>query len=104
MDISPAIGNSICDRYNSDNVVCPPKLKHGLFTTATVDNMDHNPSSAAAQGLYMELNSYFTVSAFNQVKAWNRKIKYINKQYPEKKRNHKAFARVIQCCCSSCSL
>ena len=28
--------------------VCPPSLRKGLFTTAQVDNIDHNPSSSTA--------------------------------------------------------
>ena len=31
------------------DVVCPPKLRQGLFTTGAVDNIDHNPSSATAK-------------------------------------------------------
>ncbi len=27
----------------------PPKLRHGLFTTGAVDNIDHYPSSATAK-------------------------------------------------------
>lgn len=30
-------------------MVCPSKLRKGLFTTAAVDNIDHNPSSTSAQ-------------------------------------------------------
>ena len=32
-----------------EEVVCPPKLRHGLFTTGAVDNSDHNHSSATAK-------------------------------------------------------
>ena len=32
-----------------EDVVCPPKLHQGLFTTGAVDNIDHNPSSATAK-------------------------------------------------------
>ncbi|KAK3104423.1 hypothetical protein FSP39_001776 [Pinctada imbricata] len=50
MDISTAMGNSICERFHVENVVCPAQLRHDLFTTAAVDNIDHNPSSTTAQG------------------------------------------------------
>ena len=33
----------------SEGLVCPPVLKKGLFTTAAVDNIDHNPSSTTAK-------------------------------------------------------
>ena len=34
--------------YQEQGVVCPPTLRKGLFTTAAIDNIDHNPSSATA--------------------------------------------------------
>ena len=42
---SSECGNKICYHYQQENVVCPPQLKGDLFTTAEVDNIDHNPSS-----------------------------------------------------------
>ena len=45
-------GNSVCARFESEGVVCPPKLLKGVFTTAAVDNIDHNPSSVTAQGAF----------------------------------------------------
>lgn len=32
--------------------MCPPKLHKSVFTTAAVDNIDHNPNSATAQGTF----------------------------------------------------
>ena len=32
-----------------EKTVCPPKFKGKLFTTAAIDNIDHNPSSTTAQ-------------------------------------------------------
>ena len=46
------MGNKVRARYESEGVVCPPKLKKNLFTTAAVDNIDHNPSSTTAQGAF----------------------------------------------------
>lgn len=47
--IITAKANSVCEMYHSDGVVCPPKMCKGLFTTAAVDNIDHNPSSTTAK-------------------------------------------------------
>ena len=52
MSISTQISNSVLERYERDGVVCPPKLRKGLFTTAAVDNIDHNPSSTTSQGSF----------------------------------------------------
>ena len=49
LDISTELGNKICYHYEAEQAVCPPKLKSHLFTTAAVDNIDHNPSSVSAQ-------------------------------------------------------
>ena len=38
-----------CTRFEADNVVCPPKMRRVHFTTGAVDNVDHNPTSAAAR-------------------------------------------------------
>lgn len=48
LDISTELGNKICHQYEVEQAVCPPQLKGGLFTTAAVDNIDHNPSSISA--------------------------------------------------------
>lgn len=49
MDIERAIAVKVCDKYKEDNCVCPPNLKYGLFTTAAIDNIDHNPTSTSAK-------------------------------------------------------
>ena len=46
--ISAELGDQICQYYKMEKAVVPPKLKGGLFTTAAVDNIDHNPSSTSA--------------------------------------------------------
>ena len=50
MSISLAI--SAAELYESKGVVCPLVLRKNLFTTAAVDNLDHNPSSTTAQGAF----------------------------------------------------
>ena len=48
MEISTA-GNKVLEHYRANNVVCPPSLKFGFFTTAAVDNIDHDPSSKTSE-------------------------------------------------------
>ena len=43
------ISTALCEQFSNDGVVCPPKLRSSLFTTAAVDNIDYNPSSATAK-------------------------------------------------------
>lgn len=52
LTISKDLGNEVCARYEAEHVVCPANLRHGLFTTSAVDNIDHNPTSTTAQGAY----------------------------------------------------
>lgn len=52
LDLSTDMGNDVCARFESEGVVCPPKLRKMVFTTAAVDNIDHNPSSTTAQGAF----------------------------------------------------
>ena len=53
MQISGDLGNSVCAQFEADGIVCPSKLKKSLFTTGSVDNIDHNPSS-------VQLKTHFT--------------------------------------------
>ena len=52
LELSTDMGNSVCEHFESEGVVCPPKLLKGVFTTAAMDNIDHNPSSVTAQGAF----------------------------------------------------
>ena len=52
LELSTDMGNSVCAHFESEGVICPPKLLKGVFTTAAVDNIDHNPSSVTAQGAF----------------------------------------------------
>lgn len=47
--ISTDLGNSVCKRFKIEQVVCPTSLRKGLFTTAAVENIDHNPSSTTSK-------------------------------------------------------
>ena len=49
MQISADLGNSLCSQFQEEEVVCPSKLKRSLFTTANVDNIDHNPGACTAK-------------------------------------------------------
>ena len=49
LQLTSDIANGVCQSFRVEDVVCPPKLRHGLFTTGAVDNIDHNPSSAIAK-------------------------------------------------------
>ena len=46
--ISTDLGNEVCFRYTDESAVCPSNLRLHLFTTAAVDNIDHNPTSTTA--------------------------------------------------------
>ena len=47
--ISTDLGNSVCQRYEREQLVCPIALRKGLFTTAAVNNIDHNPSATTSK-------------------------------------------------------
>jgi hypothetical protein len=48
LQVSANLANRICDRFDVVSGICPPPLRAGLFTTAAVDNIDHNPTSTTA--------------------------------------------------------
>ena len=45
-DIELSVTKQLCKVFQEKGVVCPPTLKNGIFTTAAIDNIDYNPSSA----------------------------------------------------------
>ena len=47
--LSTQMGNHVCQQFHREQVVCPPQLRGHVFTTAAVDNIDHNPSSTTAR-------------------------------------------------------
>ena len=52
LELSTDMGNSVCAHFESEGVICLPKLLKGVFTTAAVDNIDHSQSSVTAQGAF----------------------------------------------------
>lgn len=52
LEISMDTAISAAQQYESEGVVCPLILRKNLFTTAAVDNLDHNPSSTTAHGAF----------------------------------------------------
>ena len=49
LKITTDVANEVSANYAHENIVCPASMKHGLFTLAAFDNIDHNPSSNTAQ-------------------------------------------------------
>lgn len=49
LHLSAEMGNSVCQQFHMEQVVCPPMLKGNVFTTAAVDNLDHNPSATTTK-------------------------------------------------------
>ena len=50
LDISVDMAIAAAQQYESDEVVCPLILRKNLFTTAAVDNVDHNPPPSGVRG------------------------------------------------------
>ena len=47
--IQRCINSQLCSKYFAEDMVCPPKLQVGLFTSAGIDNIDLDQSSATAR-------------------------------------------------------
>ena len=52
MNLSGPISNQVCKEYQANGLVCPVDLKKNVFTTAAIDNLNHNPSSATAESSF----------------------------------------------------
>ena len=47
--LTAQMGSSVCEKFHREHVVCPPKLRYQVFTSAAVDNADHNPTSTTSK-------------------------------------------------------
>ena len=52
LSLSSDIANSVIARYESEDVACPSEPRTGFFTTAAVDNIDHNPCSTSSHDTF----------------------------------------------------
>ena len=50
--LSSHLANTVFERCEENRTVCPLNLRGQAFTTAVVDNRDHNPSSTTATGSF----------------------------------------------------
>ena len=63
--LSSDMANAVCEHFKETDTVCLPNLKTNVFTTAAVDNIDHNTSLTTAvssfHGTSISLIQYPTV-------------------------------------------
>ena len=52
LQLTSDIGHGVCEHFMKDGVLCPPKMRSGLFTVAVVNNLDHNPSSTTSKNSF----------------------------------------------------
>jgi len=48
LEVSAQLGDAAVSKYMEEGVVCPAVMRKGLFTTAAMDNIDHNPTATTA--------------------------------------------------------
>ena len=60
LDIRRAISNQVCDEYQEVGVVYPSQLQDNTFTTAAIDNLDHNLTSSTAPFMALQY-PYFSI-------------------------------------------
>ena len=49
LELSAQMGNSACEQFHREQVVCSRKMRSNDITMSAVDNIDHNPSSTTAK-------------------------------------------------------
>ena len=52
LEISNAFGESVINMFERNGTACPLNMKKDIFTTAAIDNIDHNPSAASAKSSF----------------------------------------------------
>ena len=48
LEVSAQLGDAAVSKYMEEGVVCPTFMRKGMFTTAAMDNIDHNPTATTA--------------------------------------------------------
>jgi hypothetical protein len=59
LEISVQFGDAAVEQFIDEGVVCPSTLRKSLFTTAAMDNIDHNPSARSATTLFQGTSIFF---------------------------------------------
>ena len=85
MQISADLGNGVIAQYEEEGVVCPSKLKKSLFTTGSVDNIDHNTSSHTAKDSFHGTAISLTKHPTNDLEGIGRNRVLINDDIPKRK-------------------
>ena len=52
LDIKRTIKNQVCEEFEKEGFVSPPHMEKNVFTTAAIDNLDHNPTSVTAESSF----------------------------------------------------
>lgn len=85
LEISTSMGNSVTDRFQKERVVCPTNMSNQLFTTAAVDNIDHNPSSTTAKGSFHGTGISLFQHCHGNLPGENRTVINISNDLPKRK-------------------
>ena len=85
MQISADLGKSVSAQFEADGVVCPSKLKKSLYTSGSVDNIDHNPRSRTAKDSFHGTAISLTEHPTNDFDGIARNRVLINADLPKSK-------------------
>lgn len=85
LQVSTDIANGVCHRFEIEEVVCPPKMRSGLFTTAAVDNIDHNTSSTTAVDSFHGTAISLIQHPTHECAGFDRGVNVINESSPPEK-------------------
>ena len=81
--------NGICQRFLIlGDAVCPSKLPQNLFTTAAVDNIDHNPNSANAKDSFCGTGISLIQNLSHTRGGLDRGVAVLNQDRSSKSRAH----------------
>ena len=87
LEIKRTIKNQVCEEFEKEGFVSPPHLENDVFTTAAIDNLDHNPMSVTAESSFRGT----TISIFQHfLKPGYTKIPFHMKDVMSSKRKNKS--------------
>lgn len=85
LQVSTITGKTLIDQFKKEGVVCPPDLRHSVFTTGNLDNIDHNPSSNTSKtsfhGTALSLTNHLTYENMGKERAYEYNESNVLKQH-----------------------
>ena len=75
------VANTVCARFFTDGLLCPPQAFRGVLTTAAMVNIDHNPSSHQLMASSMTQPSHYYSTQHMHIQVYRDHLQWSMRTY-----------------------